>query len=210
MIDLPVLLLALDLIGVLVFGLSGGVLAVRHRLDVFGVFVLALATALAGGMLRDLLIGAVPPATLADPRYLVVALAAGAIAFFFHRAIEKLRRPVLVLDALGLGLFAVAGSQKALAAGLHWLPAILLGGLTAIGGGVVRDMLVREVPRVLREEIYALAALLSASVIVACDAAGLRGLGPAAAAVLAGVALRLLALWRGWHPPRAPGTGEPG
>ncbi len=202
----PLLILVVDLIGIFVFGLSGGVLAVRHKLDVFGVIVLALATALSGGILRDLLIGAVPPATLRDPAYTAVALASSIVVLFAHRLIEKLRRPVLVLDALGLGLFAVAGCQKALDAGLHWLPAILLGVLTAIGGGVVRDVLLREVPRILHEEIYATAALLAAIVVAAGPALGLSGPVSAIAGIIAGFALRMVALWRKWPSPKVPGT----
>ena len=124
--DVSPLLLAMDLTGIFIFGLTGGTLAVRHRLDIFGVMVLALVTALAGGVLRDLLIGAIPPATMQDERYLITALASGLFAFFFHPFINRLVKPVMVLDAAGLGIFAVAGCGKALAYGLGFTLALLL------------------------------------------------------------------------------------
>ncbi|MBP2314605.1 trimeric intracellular cation channel family protein [Azospirillum soli] len=205
MTDVTTLLLAMDLTGVFIFGLTGGTLAVRHKLDIIGVLVLAVVTALAGGMVRDLLI-AVPPATLRDDRYLIAALASGLFAFFFHRPINKLVKPVMVLDAAGLGLFAVAGCGKALAHGLGPIPAVLLGVLTACGGGVVRDILVAEVPRVLREEIYAVAAVLGAVIVVAGQRLGLPEVTVAVAAVVAAFLLRVVSVLRGWSAPRAPGT----
>lgn len=204
--DPVALLTAMDLIGVFVFGLSGGTLAVRKRLDIFGVMVLALAAALAGGVFRDLLIGAVPPATLRDERYLLAALAAGLAAFFLHRPINRLGKPVMVLDAAGLGLFAVAGCGKALAYGLTPLPAALLGVLTACGGGVMRDLLVAEVPRVLREEIYAMAALLGTLVVIAGQSLQLPPVPVAVAGASAVFALRVVSVLRNWSAPRAPGS----
>lgn len=200
----PAVLVWLDLAGIFVFGLSGGTLAVRHRLDVFGVLVLSLTAALAGGVARDLLIGATPPAALADERYLVAAMASGFAAFFGHHWINRLGKPVMALDALGLGLFAVAGCQKALTYGLGPLPAVLLGVMTAVGGGAVRDLLVAEIPRVLREEIYALAALVGAVVIVVGDTAGLPPLPSAIIGATLASALRILSVLRGWSAPRAP------
>lgn len=200
------LVLTMDLVGVFVFGLTGGTLAVRHRLDVFGVLTLALATALAGGFARDLLLGATPPATLRDERYLIVALAAGAVAFFFHPALERMGKPIMILDAAGLSLFAVAGCRKALAFGLEPVAAALIAVLTAIGGGVTRDLLANEVPRVLREEIYAAAALLAAVIVIAGAKLGLPPTPVAIAAALSAFALRILSVWRGWSAPRAPGS----
>jgi uncharacterized membrane protein YeiH len=204
--DLSTLLMVMDLIGVFVFGLSGGTLAVRKRLDIFGVLVLSLAAALAGGVFRDLLIGAVPPASLRDERYLLAALAAGFVAFFFHRPINRLGKPVMVLDAAGLGLFAVAGCGKALAFGLAPLPAALLAVLTACGGGVMRDLLVAEVPRVLCEEIYAMAALLGAMIVIAGQHVGLPPVPVAVVGATAVFVLRVVSVLRGWSAPRAPGT----
>jgi len=200
------LALWLDLAGTFVFGISGALLAVRRGLDLFGIAVLALAAGLAGGMIRDVLLGATPPTALADPRYLLTALAAGVFAFFAHRLVERVAKPVMVLDALGLGLFAVSGCTKALLFGLGPLPAVLLGIVTAVGGGALRDLLVAETPRVLREEIYALAAMVGAATVVAGAALGLPEGWTAGAGILACFALRVVSVWRGWRAPRAPGS----
>ena len=197
--------LILDLLGTFVFALSGGVLAIRRDLDIFGVLVLAIAAGLAGGLTRDALIGAHPPAALADPRLLLAALGAGFLTFFGHRVIDRLDKPVMVLDAAGLGFFAASGCQKGLDFGYGPLPAMILGVLTAVGGGVLRDLLVTEVPRVLREDVYALAALIGAGIVVAGEALHLSHLGVTATAVLLTIAVRIVSVWRGWRAPRAPG-----
>jgi uncharacterized membrane protein YeiH len=144
------LVLALDLAGTFVFALSGAMAGVKHRLDLFGVLVLAFAAANTGGITRDVLIGAVPPGAISDWRYIVVSLLAGLMTFRWHPLISRLRSPVLVFDAAGLALFAVSGAQKALAYQLNPVAAVLMGMLTGIGGGMLRDVLVNEVPTVLR------------------------------------------------------------
>lgn len=161
----PVPILALNLAGTFVFGLSGGLAAVRAKLDLLGVVVLAGVVALSGGILRDLLIG-VPPATFRDWRYLAAGAAAGLVCFFGFHLLQRVHRGVLVFDALGLGFVAVAGASKALQFGMGPVQAILLGMVTGIGGGVVRDVLLRQVPTVLREGLYAIPALLGAAVLV--------------------------------------------
>ncbi len=138
----------------------------KCRLDLFGVLVLSFAAATSGGIFRDLLIGSVPPAAIGDWRYLGVASVAGTIGFFWPARMARLRSPVLLFDAGGLALFAVSGTQKALAFGLHPVMAALLGMLTGIGGGIVRDILLAEVPLVLRKDLYAVAALAGALVVV--------------------------------------------
>ena len=158
-------LLVLDLIGTFVFALSGAVAGVRERLDLFGVLVLSFAAASAGGIMRDLLIGAVPPAAISDWRYLAVSLLAGLVVFFWYPLSERLRNlrnHVLIFDAAGLALFAVVGTQKALGYRLNPVMAALLGVLTGIGGGMLREVLVAETPTVLRSELYAVAALAGA------------------------------------------------
>lgn len=205
MAEIP-LVLALDLLGVFVFGLSGAMLAVRRKLDIFGILVLAMAAALAGGMMRDVLLGATPPAAFQDSRYPLAALAAGGVVFFAHRQIDRMARPVMVMDALGLGLFAVAGCRKALDLSLDPLPALGVGVLTAVGGGALRDLLVAEVPRVLREEVYALAALAGAAVVVAGRYFALPEVWVAIAGFVLAFALRVVSVWRGWSAPRAPGS----
>jgi uncharacterized membrane protein YeiH len=206
------LVLTLDLVGTFVFALSGALGGARRRLDIFGVLVLSFVAANSGGIVRDLLIGATPPAAIADWRYLVVSLLAGVAVFFWSPVIERLRNPVLVFDAAGLALFCVAGAQKALVHGLQPASAALLGMLTGIGGGVARDLLLSEVPAVLRSDIYAVAALAGAAVVVAGDALHL----PSAPVALAGAALcfglRMAAIRLGWHLPvaRTASHSEPG
>ena len=199
-------LLALDLIGTFVFALSGAVAGVKQRLDIFGVLVLSFAAASAGGIMRDLLIGSVPPVAIRDWRYLAASLLAGLLVFVWFPRIRRLPRArnlVLIFDAAGLGLFAVAGTQKALGYGLNPVTAPLLGVLTGIGGGMLRDVLVAEVPVVLRADLYAVAALAGAVVVVIGH---LLAAEPTWAAVLGASIcfwLRLFAIRRGWQLPVA-------
>ena len=203
---LRTLVLVLDLGGTFAFALSGAMAGVRRRLDLFGVLVLSFAAATFGGIARDLLIDATPPAALQDWRYLAVSLTAGAIVFFWSSLIEKLRNPVRMLDAMGLALFAVAGTEKALAFGLSPAMAALLGMLTGIGGGVARDVLLAEIPAVLRSDLYAVAALLGAGIVAGGNLLNLPVLVTALAGGLACFSLRVAAIRRGWGLPiAAPG-----
>ncbi len=208
-------LLVLDLIGTFVFALSGAVAGVRERLDLFGVLVLSFAAASAGGIMRDLLIGAVPPAAISDWRYLAVSLIAGLVVFFWYPISERLRNlrnHVLIFDAAGLALFAVAGTQKALGYRLNPLMAALLGVLTGIGGGMLRDVLVAQVPTVLRAELYAVAALAGAVVVVVGHVLNLPPTALAIAGATVCFGIRLVAIRRGWHLPVAglPQRGKSG
>ena len=196
-------LLVLDLVGTFVFALAGATAGVRRRLDIFGVLVLSLVTASAGGIARDLLIGAVPPAALADWRYFAAAMLAGVITFLWYPTIERLRTPVRMFDAAGLALFAVAGAEKSLDFGLHPLMAALLGRLTGLGGGMLRDILLAEVPAVLRSDLYAVAALAGAGVVVAGDALQWSSSVSALAGAVLCFVLRMLAIRFDWHLPRA-------
>jgi uncharacterized membrane protein YeiH len=198
------LLLALDLAGTFVFGVSGAIAAIEKRLDLFGVMVLAFVTALAGGIVRDVLIGAIPPKGVADWRYPAVAFAAGAIVFVGYRAIKRLDRALLIFDAAGLSLFAVSGTQKALAYGLNPFMAALLGVMTAVGGGTLRDMLVAEVPKILRVEIYAAAALVGAVVVAVGFKLGIPALPLAIVGAAACFSLRIVSIWRRWSLPQSP------
>jgi uncharacterized membrane protein YeiH len=197
------LLLVLDLVGTFVFALSGAAAGVKRRLDLFGVLVLSFAAGNAGGITRDLLVGAVPPAAISDWRYVAVSLLAGIVTFYWFSGIDRLRSPVLVFDAAGLGLFAVSGTQKALAFGLNPVMAALLGMLTGIGGGMTRDVLLAEIPTVLRADIYAVAALAGAAVVVI----GAELQLPSTAVTIVGAVLcfglRFMAIRRGWHLPVA-------
>src|SRR5215212_8624596 len=199
----PALILVLNLAGTFVFGISGGLAAVRARLDLFGVVVLAAVVGLAGGITRDLLIG-VPPATFRDWRYLAAAGAAGLVCYFAGPVLERIRRSVLVFDAIGLGLFCVTGATKALDFGVGPLPAIVLGAITGIGGGILRDVLLREVPTVLRHDLYAIPALLGAGVLVVAQESGSASpVFPVLGAAVC-VAVRLAALRYGVNVPSAP------
>lgn len=197
------LLVAFDLGGTFVFALSGATAAVKHRLDLFGVLVLAFAAGNAGGMTRDVMIGAVPPAAISDWRYVAVSMLAGLITFFWYRIIDRLSSPVLVYDAAGLALFAVSGAGKALAFHAGPVAATLLGMLTGIGGGMVRDVLVREIPTVLRTELYAVAALIGAATVVVGRMLHLPSGAAAACGAILCFGLRFMAIRRGWHLPIA-------
>ncbi len=198
---LKTLLLALDLGGTFVFALSGALAGVKRRLDFFGIMVLSFAAANSGGIARDVLIGATPPAAISDWRYLAASLAAGVLTFFWHPAILRLKTAVLVFDAAGLALFAVAGTQKALAYNLNPAMAAVLGMVTGIGGGIVRDLLLSEVPAVLRAEIYALAALAGAAVVVAGYLLDLPNAAVAVVGAILCFGIRMLAIQRSWQLP---------
>ncbi len=161
----PTLILVLNLAGTFVFGISGGMAAVRRGLDVFGAVVLAAVVGLAGGIIRDVLIGR-PPATFRDWRYLAVAGGAGLVTSLMHPAIDRMQRPIDTMDAGGLALFSVTGAATALTFGLGTAESIILGALTGIGGGMVRDVLVGEIPVVLRRGLYAIPALIGAGIVV--------------------------------------------
>jgi uncharacterized membrane protein YeiH len=199
----PALILVLNLAGTFVFGLSGGLAAVRAKLDLFGVVVLAAVVGLAGGITRDVLIGT-PPATFRDWRYLAAAAAAGAVCFFAGRALERAERSVMIFDALGLGLFAVTGATKALQFGLGPVQAVLLGTITGVGGGMLRDVLLRQVPTVLREGLYAIPALLGAAVLVLAQDAGSTNPVFPVLGVLVCVVVRLFGLRYGVSVPTSP------
>jgi uncharacterized membrane protein YeiH len=204
----PSTLVTLDLVGIFVFAISGALVAVRKDLDLFGVLVLAGSTGLGGGFLRDVLIDATPPAALADWRYLLVPVGAGLLTFAYHPALGRMERTVNVFDAFGLSLFCVAGAIKALEYGLGPVPAALMGMVTGIGGGMLRDVLAGRVPVVFRSELYATPALAGAAIAVV----GIRQDLPtvAVAVVGAGVCLiwRLLAMWRNWRAPMPTGPAS--
>jgi uncharacterized membrane protein YeiH len=199
-------LLVLDLIGTFVFALSGAVAGVKERLDLFGVLVLSFAAGNAGGITRDLLIGAVPPGAISDWRYLAASLTAGLAVFFWYPISERLRNMstlILIFDAAGLALFAVVGTQKALGYGLNPVMAALLGTLSGIGGGMLRDMLITQIPTVLRADLYAVAALVGAVVVVVGQELNLPPTATAIAGAVLCFGIRLIAIRRGWRLPVA-------
>ncbi|MET1061167.1 MAG: trimeric intracellular cation channel family protein [Nocardioides sp.] len=201
-------LVVLDLVGIFVFAISGALVAVRKELDLFGVLVLAGTTGLGGGFLRDVLIGATPPAALADWRYLTVPVAAGLLTFWFHPTLGRMERSVNVFDAFGLALFCVTGTVKAAEYGLGPAPAALMGMVTGIGGGMARDVLAGRVPVIFRGELYATPALAGAVVAAVLHEFGL----PFWLIALAGGSLcllwRLLAIRRDWRAPMPSGSSS--
>jgi uncharacterized membrane protein YeiH len=207
------LLLALDLTGTFVFGLNGALTAVRAaRLDIVGVITLGMITALGGGIIRDVLLGDAPPATFRDWRYLAVAAAGALIAFAFSQRLDRLSVPIEVLDAVGLSVFAVTGASKALEFGLGPAQAVILGAVTAVGGGTLRDVLILRIPSVMREGLYAVPALVGAGITVTAVLVGFYGLPAALAAAAACFLVRLLGVRFGLNapgPPQPHGHTEP-
>jgi uncharacterized membrane protein YeiH len=206
----PPLLLALDLTGTFAFAVNGALTAVRAaKLDIVGVIALGMITALGGGIIRDVLIDRLPPATFSDWRYLAVAAVGGLIAFVFGRHLDRISSSINVLDAAGLSLFAVTGASKALDLGLGPAQAAILGAITGVGGGTLRDVLVRQVPTVLTSDLYAIPALIGATATVVLTL--LDAYGPAAgvgAAALCFV-IRVLGVRHGWHAPTPRVAGQP-
>lgn len=206
--EFAALLIVLDLVGIFVFSVTGALVAVRKNLDLFAATVLAGVTGLGGGFLRDVLIGATPPAALADWRYLLVPLAAGLLTFAFHPVLGRLERVVTVFDAFGLALFCVTGALKAVDYGLGPLPAALLGMVTGIGGGIIRDVLAGRVPVIFEGVLYATPALAGAAVAVLLDRTDLPLAVVAAAGFSTCLGWRLLALVRGWRAPLPKGPAN--
>lgn len=198
----PTLILVLNLVGTFVFAISGGLAAVRAKLDLFGAVVLAAVVGLFGGIIRDVLIG-IPPSTFRDWRYLAVVGVAGLMTAFALPVINRLQRPIATADAAGLALFCVTGSATALAHRLGPAEAIILGAITGIGGGMVRDVLVREIPEVLRGGLYAVPALVGAAIVVAAfELGGHSVLFPIIAAAVC-FTIRMLGLHYGFGLPLA-------
>ena len=195
--------LSFDLAGTFVFALSGALAGVKRKLDLFGVLVLSFAAANSGGIARDILIGAVPPGAISDWRYLGISLAAGLLTFYFSTIIIWMWNPVLLFDAAGLAFFAVSGAQKALNHGLDPVMATSLGMLTGIGGGMMRDVLLTEIPTVLRSELYAVAALAGAAVVVSGHLLRLPTIPVAMTGLALCFGLRVLAIRYGWQLPVA-------
>ncbi|MGY3679563.1 trimeric intracellular cation channel family protein [Streptomyces sp. TE33382] len=196
---------ALDIAGIFVFAISGALLAVRKNFDVFGIAVLAEATALGGGLFRDVMIGATPPAAFTDLGYFTTPLLAAVLVFFLHPHVERIQVGVNVFDAAGLGLFCVSGTVKAYDYGLGLTASAALGLATAVGGGVLRDMLANEVPSLLRwdRDLYAVPAIVGAVMVVLCIRFDTLNAFTSGTAVITAFVLRLLAMRFHWRAPRA-------
>lgn len=195
--------LGLNLAGTFAFGLSGGILAVRKQMDLFGVLVLSVATGLGGGIMRDVLLGRIPPATLSDWRYLTTAILAGLVVFIWFTRVVHHGRLLTAFDAVGLGIFTVTGTTIALGSGLDPAASALLGMLTGVGGGVLRDVLAAEVPLIFRSEIYAVASLFGATIVIVAHEIGVWDVSAEILAVLATFGLREVSVRKGWRIPIA-------
>lgn len=198
----------LDLAGIFVFALSGALMGVRKRLDVVGMGVLAEMTALGGGIVRDLVLN-VRPAAFQSVGYVLVPVAATVVVFFWHPHVARVMPAILVLDAAGLGLFSAVGTAKALEYGLSPLHATLLGVTTAVGGGMLRDLLAGEIPTLLYDrQLYAVPALVGSAAMAALSSGGLHGWPATLAAAVLAFGLRLAAMRLNWRAPLARGVGE--
>ncbi len=204
-----VFLSALDLAGTFAFAISGALLAVQKRMDLFGVLVLAFVTAVAGGIVRDLLIGAVPPDAFRNWHMLGLSAIAGLFCFFGAPLLERWSYPVQLFDAAGLGIFAVTGTQKALQFGIDPVMAAALGVVSGIGGGVLRDVLAARRPIVLDADIYASAAMATAVVVLIAHALGVQIAAITFPAVALCFFLRVMAIYRGWKLPSSPWATKP-
>ncbi len=201
LVDLNAVYTFIDLAGTFAFAMSGAVAARNKGLDVLGILVVAFTVACGGGIIRDVCIGAIPPAGLQDWRYLTVAMAAAFVVMGLVPLSRWMDRPVLLFDGLGLSLFAVAGASKALDFGHNYQVAILLGMITAVGGGVLRDVLLNRVPVIFQKEIYASAALLGAAIVVLGDHLGWNDDRVFLIGIAACFVLRMLALHFHWQLP---------
>jgi uncharacterized membrane protein YeiH len=206
----PPLLLALDLTGTFAFALNGALTALRlARLDIVGVVTLGMITALGGGIIRDVLLGALPPATFSDWRYLAVAASGGLVAFVSGRHLDRLNTPITVLDAAGLSLFAVTGASKSLSSGLGPAQAVILGAITAVGGGTLRDVLIRQIPSVLSSGLYAIPALIGATITVVASRLGAYGIVTAIVAAGVCFGIRMLGVHFDLDAPKPPAAPAP-
>ncbi|MGC2778243.1 MAG: trimeric intracellular cation channel family protein [Bradyrhizobium sp.] len=199
---------ALEWIGTFVFALSGGLLGVQKRFDLFGVLFLSFVVAVVGGIMRDVLIGAVPPAAITEVRYFVIAIGGGLITFYWYPRVASRQRQVLLFDAVGLGLFAVLGAQKAIDYGINPLMAAILGMLTGIGGGMTRDVLAGDIPFVLRSDLYAVTALAAGATVSIGHIVGVPSLFPMLLGAAICIFLRLMAIYRDWSAPVARWDGD--
>lgn len=200
------LLFAVDIAGTLVFAVEGAMAAVNGNLDLIGIMTLAFCTALGGGIVRDVLLGALPPASLRDWRYPTIVLTVAVLVFFLHRWVRDIPvQAIQILDAAGLAIFAIAGMEKAMQYRMSPLVAVLLGTVTGVGGGTIRDVWLNQVPTVLRFEIYASAALVGSACMIAATRVRFSAKWAAGLGAFVCFTVRVVSLWRHWNLPRALG-----
>lgn len=200
----PLFIQALDLFGTMAFAVTGAFKAIEHKSDVVGIIFLASVTGVAGGIMRDLVFGRIPPLAVVNPLYLVITTLTGVAIFFLFRAVKKHWNMFLKFDAIGLGVFTIIGATIAYnLAGLNFLAMAFAGLITAVGGGILRDVFVNEVPIVFVKELYASASFAGVVMIFALLAAGVDLFVAAIASIAAVTSLRLLAMKYNWNLPRA-------
>jgi uncharacterized membrane protein YeiH len=200
----------LDWVGTFVFALSGGLLGVQKRFDLFGVLFLSFVVSVVGGIMRDVLIGAMPPAAITEIHYFAIAIGGGLITFYWYPRVASLQRQILILDAVGLALFAVIGAQKAINYGINPLMSAIMGMLTGIGGGMTRDVLAGNVPFVLRGDLYAVAALAGAAIVSIATVMGVQPTYPMLLGAAVCIFLRLMAIYYNWRAPVARWSNDKG
>ncbi|MGO9818794.1 MAG: trimeric intracellular cation channel family protein [Acidocella sp.] len=198
-----VLVDVLDWVGTLAFALSGALVGVHKRFDLFGVLFLSFVVAVVGGLARDVLIGAVPPVAMTDIHYFLISIIGGLITFWWYPRVATLKQQIVLFDAVGLALFAVTGTQKAIDYGINPLMAAILGMITGIGGGMTRDVLAGDVPFVLHGDLYAIAALAAGATVSLGHALGVTPFAPMLLGAAICVFLRLMAIYCGWRAPVA-------
>jgi len=184
----------MDIFATFVFAVSGGFRAVKHELDLLGVLVLSTATGVGGGVIRDVILGTTPPMAFRDENYLLVCIAAGLMVFVVAPWIARRWDMVMIADALGLGLFSAIGAEKAMSMGLGPIGVMFSGAITATGGGIIRDVLVREIPDVIRTDFYATAAIAGGAVFYVSAGCGLVHLQAFVVSVLFTIVLRFVAM----------------
>jgi uncharacterized membrane protein YeiH len=196
------MLYLVDLAGTLLFAIEGATTAITNHLDLLGILILGFATAVGGGIIRDVLLGATPPSALRNWHYPAIAFTGSALAFLFHRYVQEIPpQLVMVLDAAGLSLFAVSGTEEALLRKMSPLVAVMLGGITGVGGGTIRDLLLAHVPNVLHTDIYATAALAGSATMILCRRLGMKDTYSALVGGVVCFLLRVISVWRHWQLP---------
>ncbi|UFS72827.1 trimeric intracellular cation channel family protein [Geomonas sp. RF6] len=199
---------ALDLLGTAAFAASGALAGVRRGMDIFGVIVLGVVTATGGGVMRDLLLNDTPPFCFKNELYLYLAVVASVIVFLTPRRFERMRKAMLILDALGLGTFLVIGTSKALSFHLGFMGSVIMGVMTGTFGGMMRDVLSNEIPLILKHEIYASACAVGGALFYALHQYGVpEGINLTASALLV-ITIRCVAIIKGWQLPRGKGMEQ--
>jgi len=197
------LLYLFDLLGTFAFAISGAVAGVRKNFDLYGIIVLALVTAVGGGTIRDVLVGRIPPFIFTDINYFLISIAAALITFFFHKYVEKKYKLLLIMDAIGLGVFTVIGISVGLQYNIGYFGAVVMGVMTGTFGGMIRDVLQKEVPLVLQKEIYASACIIGGIVFVVFDILKINNVLNVAISGVAVFLIRFVAIQKNWHLPKA-------